>query len=105
MAEDSRTSDSDDLCHLLSTEGKPWKWNGTVEELRTFITTTHSLKIEEDDPKKEENSYQFKIHTPSAFIKFWLKTRTLLIQGKESEELKKRLAKNSRVNSLEKSIG
>ena len=92
----STTSDSDDLCHLLSTEGKQWKWNGTVEQLRIFITETNSLTIEKENINKKENSYQFDVRPPSAFIKFWSTTKTLLIQGKESEDLKKRLVGKSK---------
>ena len=96
MAEASRTSDNDDLSHLLSTEGKQWKWNGTVEQLKTFITKTNSLTIEKENINKKENSYQFDVRPLSASIKFWPKTQTLLIQGRESEELKKRLVEKSK---------
>ena len=71
---------------------KRFSWNGTLEELESFVDTKLSRLIDDGDngskTKKSYNSSSAILKLPNVTLNFYRNTKTLQVQGKAAEDVK-----------------
>ena len=79
--------------HLsYNADKKRFSWNGTLEELESFVDTKLSRLIDDGDSgfktKKSYNSFSAILKLPNVTLNFYRNTKTLQVQGKAAEDVK-----------------
>ena len=85
MASAATTRDSSDLHNFLTFDGSHFKWNGSLEQLKSFFVKP-PLSWKGKWNSSVANDHQFKLETPSCSIKFFKSRKNLQIQGKEENK-------------------
>ena len=71
---------------------KRFSWNGTLEELESFVDTKLSRLIDDGDngskTKKSYNSSGAILKLPNVTLNFYRNTKTLQVQGKAAEDVR-----------------
>ena len=69
---------------------KRFSWNGTLEELESFVDTKLSRLIDDNGSKtkKSYNSSSAILKLPNVTLNFYRNTKTLEVQGKEAAVVK-----------------
>ena len=92
--------------HYLSynADKKKFSWNGTIEELESFVDTKLSrLIVDGDNASKTKKSYNSSgaiPKLPNVTLYFYRNTKTLQVQGKATEDVRDILDELIQINML-----
>ena len=81
-------------CHSIMQKPRQYKWHGTTGQLEQFVTRKLKIPLDTDLLQKFNNGSCLVLKTPSVTFNFYIKTKTLQVQGKATEEIKIHLPKS-----------